>query len=71
MTGKPLHILARMGDESTFPEIRVLAEIRDDSRNLLVRGVGEFYIVPPEERYTVPEEMRKEIICLLEKLPPL
>jgi len=71
LVGKPLTVQGSLIEPSDEQKIRAKAEIRDTERNILARSTGEFVILPKDQLSMVPEEMKKEMMALFEKFPPL
>jgi uncharacterized protein (TIGR00369 family) len=71
LVGKPLTVQGRLIEPSDELKIRAKAEIRDTEGNILARSTGEFVILPKDQLSMVPEEMKKEMVALFDKFPPL
>jgi acyl-coenzyme A thioesterase PaaI-like protein len=72
LVGTPLTIKGRLLDShSSDNRIKVRAEMRDDSGNLLAVSTGEFILIGKEELSPVLEGSKKEIFKLIESLPAL
>ncbi|MDP6178926.1 MAG: PaaI family thioesterase [Desulfatiglandales bacterium] len=67
LIGAPLTVTGRLIDESGPPKIKAEAEIRDGEERLLVRGVGEFVVLPKEKFSLISENFREEMETLFKK----
>ena len=67
LIGTPLTVTGRLVDDSKPPKVKAKAEIRDDEGRLLVRGSGEFVVLPEERLSTVPRSFKDEMISLFER----
>ncbi len=65
--GTPLTVTGRLVDDTKPPKVKARAEIRDDEGRLLVRGNGEFVVLPEERLSSVPKSFKDEMFSLFEK----
>jgi len=65
--GTPLTVTGRLVDDSKPPKVKAKAEIRDNEGRLLVRGSGEFVVLPEERLSTVPRSFKDEMFSLFER----
>jgi len=72
LIGTPLLVKGRIVEISESDNrIKVLAEIRDDKGVLLAKGSGEFIQVNKDDLPRVFDESNREILSMIEQLPPL
>ena len=71
LVGEDIRVSAKLSEQSAFSEIKVLGEIRDSKKVLLVRGSGDFQAVPLEEISFTDKAKRAEIRLLFDQFPPL
>jgi len=67
LIGTPLTVTGRIVDDTKPPKVKAKAEIRDDEGRLLVRGSGEFVMLPEERLSTVPRSFKEEMFSLFER----
>ena len=67
LIGTPLTVTGRLVDDTKPPKVKAKAEIRDDEGRLLVRGSGEFVVLPEERLSSVPKSFKDEMFSLFEK----
>ncbi len=65
--GTPLTVTGKLVDDSKPPKVKAKAEIRDNEGRLLVRGGGEFVVLPEERLSTVPRSFKDEMFSLFER----
>ena len=65
--GIPLTVTGKLVDDSKPPKVKAKAEIRDDEGRLLVRGSGEFVVLPEERLSSVSKSFKDEMFSLFEK----
>jgi len=68
LIGTPLTIKGRLIDDSEHPKIKAKAEIVDDQDNILARSIGEFIVLPKEKLTSIPEDLKKEMLLLFDRL---
>ncbi len=56
--GKNITVSAKIDERSVFPDIKVIGEIRDPLKALLVKGKGQFHAIPLKEAAENREELR-------------
>lgn len=72
LIGTPLLVKGRLVEVSESDNrIKVMAEIRDDRGALLAKGSGEFIQVNKEDLPHVFDGSNREILAMIEQLPPL
>ncbi|RJR26127.1 MAG: PaaI family thioesterase [Desulfobacteraceae bacterium] len=64
-TGVSLIVSAKIDSETKWPIIRAKGEIRDSVGGLLVRSVGEFVALSPEQLASFPEDEKQEMLSLV------
>jgi acyl-CoA thioesterase FadM len=69
----PLHVKAGLMHEHEKKDhfIRGTAELSGQQGEILAKARGEFVLLTKEKMAFVPEDRKKEMIALFEKLPPL
>ena len=65
--GIPLTVCGAMLDDSAPPKVKAKSEIRDEEGRLLVRGSGEFVILPEEKFPSRGRDFKTEMRSLFEK----
>ena len=64
LIGTPLTVTGRLVDDTKPPRVKAKAEIRDDEGTLLVRGNGEFVVLPEERLSSVPKSFKEQMASL-------
>jgi len=64
LIGTPLTVTGKLVDDSKPPKVRARAEIRDNEGRLLVRGNGEFVVLPEEKLSSVPRSFKEQMSSL-------
>ena len=65
--GTPLTVTGKLVDDSKPPKVKAKSEIRDKEGRLLVRGGGEFVVLPEERLSSVPKSFKDEMFSLFER----
>ncbi len=71
LVGKALTVEGRLLESPDDTRIRAKADIVDSRGTKLARSTGEFVVVQQRSLSAVPEEMKKEMVALFERFPPL
>lgn len=69
LVGIPLKVKGRVVDGTWPPIIKAVAEIRNNKGGLLAKGAAEFVALSKKQLTSVPEELKKEMLGLFEKMP--
>jgi uncharacterized protein (TIGR00369 family) len=69
--GVPLTARGRLVDEQKSRKLEVTGELFDDQERILARSKGEFIILPKERLSPVSEELKNQMLSVMERMPPL
>ena len=69
--GVPLTAKGRMANEQKSRKLEVVGELFDDQGRVLARSRGEFVILPREKLAPVSEELKNQMLSVMERMPPL
>ncbi|MCD6307061.1 MAG: PaaI family thioesterase [Deltaproteobacteria bacterium] len=67
--GIPLTVSGQMVDETSAPRIQAKGEIRDNQGRLLVKGSGEFVVIPEEKLSAMPPGFKDRMASLFASSP--